>query len=184
MKSGPSGGGGKGGGRDLRAADRNIAALLSDGLYRTDHHLAIEQDRGREGRDPQAVVTAHVRRLEALRRVGMVERVAEGLWKVPDDLTERVRQYDAQRLGGVSVELTSHLQLCAATASLGRSGDSAERLSANRSLRQERERSRFVVASYRVGTGALPFKAGIFENTSAIKSMNTIARVGSSLLAT
>jgi hypothetical protein len=32
---------------------------------------------------------------------GIVERVAEGLWKVPDDLAERGRQYDAQRLGGV-----------------------------------------------------------------------------------
>jgi len=36
-------------------------------------------------------------------------RVAEGLWKVPDDLAERGSQYDAQRLDGVSVELKSHL---------------------------------------------------------------------------
>jgi len=28
---------------DVRAADKNIAALVSDGLYRADHHLAIEQ---------------------------------------------------------------------------------------------------------------------------------------------
>ncbi len=28
-----------------------------------------------------------------------MERVAEGLWKVPDDLAKRGRQYDAQRLG-------------------------------------------------------------------------------------
>ncbi len=54
---------------------------------------------------------AHVRRLEALRRAGIVERVAEGLWKVPDDLPERGRQYDAQRLGGVAVELKSHLPI-------------------------------------------------------------------------
>jgi hypothetical protein len=40
-----------------------------------------------------------------------VERVAEGLWKVPDDLAERGRQYDAQRLGGVAVELKSHLPI-------------------------------------------------------------------------
>ncbi|WP_428037235.1 DUF3363 domain-containing protein, partial [Chromobacterium amazonense] len=37
--------------------------------------------------------------------------VAEGLWKVPDDLAERGRQYDAQRLGGVAVELKSHLPI-------------------------------------------------------------------------
>ncbi|MCY1294017.1 hypothetical protein D9M68_264210 [compost metagenome] len=52
-----------------------------------------------------------VRRLEALRRAGLVERVAEGLWKVPNDLLERGRQYDAQRLGGVAVELKSHLPI-------------------------------------------------------------------------
>ena len=46
------------GSADVRAADRNIAALASDGLYRTDHHLAIEQGRAKPGRDPQEVVTA------------------------------------------------------------------------------------------------------------------------------
>ncbi|RMO08284.1 hypothetical protein ALQ47_02448 [Pseudomonas cichorii] len=97
------------GAADVRAADKNIAALASDGLYRTDHHLAIEQGRAKPGRDPQEVVAAHVRRLEALRRAGIVEREAEGLWKVPDDLAERGRHYDAQRLGGVAVELKSHL---------------------------------------------------------------------------
>ncbi|HCI2708537.1 relaxase/mobilization nuclease and DUF3363 domain-containing protein [Pseudomonas aeruginosa] len=96
---------------EMRAADKNIAALASDGLYRTDHHLAIEQGRAKAGRDPQDVVAAHVRRLEALRRAGIVERVADGLWKVPDDLAERGRRYDAQRLGGVAVELKSHLPI-------------------------------------------------------------------------
>ncbi|WP_253445605.1 relaxase/mobilization nuclease and DUF3363 domain-containing protein [Halomonas sp. Y3] len=99
------------GSAEVRAADKNIASLASDGLYRTDHHLAIEQSRAKAGRDPQEVVAAHVRRLEALRRAGIVERVAEGLWKVPDDLAERGRQYDAQRLGGVAVELKSHLPI-------------------------------------------------------------------------
>ncbi|EML5470853.1 relaxase/mobilization nuclease and DUF3363 domain-containing protein [Pseudomonas aeruginosa] len=99
------------GSADVRAADRNIAALASGGLYRTDHHLAIAQGQAQAGRDPQEVVAAHVRRLEALRRAGIVERVAEGLWKVPDDLPERGRQYDAQRLGGVAVELKSHLPI-------------------------------------------------------------------------
>lgn len=99
------------GSADVRAADKNISALASDGLYRTDHHLAIEQGRATPGRDPQEVVAAHVRRLEALRRAGIVERVADGLWKVPDDLAERGRQYDAQQLGGVVVELKSHLPI-------------------------------------------------------------------------
>ncbi|HGS8843993.1 relaxase/mobilization nuclease and DUF3363 domain-containing protein [Klebsiella quasipneumoniae] len=99
------------GSAEVRAADKNIAALASDGLYRANHHLVIEQGRAKDGRDPQEVVASHVRRLEALRRAGIVERVAEGLWKVPDDLTERGRQYDAQRLGGVAVELKSHLPI-------------------------------------------------------------------------
>lgn len=52
-----------------------------------------------------------MRRLEALRRAGLVERQVEGVWLVPQDLPERGRQYDAQRLGGVAVELKSHLPI-------------------------------------------------------------------------
>lgn len=99
------------GSADVRAADRNVAALVSNGLYRTDHHLAIVQGQAVLGRDPHEVVAAHVRRLEALRRAGIVERLTEGLWKVPADLPERGRQYDAQRLGGVAVELKSRLPI-------------------------------------------------------------------------
>ncbi|HCF6874145.1 TPA: relaxase/mobilization nuclease and DUF3363 domain-containing protein [Pseudomonas aeruginosa] len=99
------------GSAEPRTADRTIATLASHGLYRADHHLAISQGQTKDGRNPQEVVAAHVRRLEALRRAGIVERVAEGLWKVPDDLPERGRQYDAQRLGGVAVELKSHLPI-------------------------------------------------------------------------
>ena len=80
-------------------------------LQATDHHLAIEQGRAKPDRNPQEVVAAHVRRLEALRRAGIVERVADGLWKVPYDLAERGREYDAQRLGGVAVEMKSHLPI-------------------------------------------------------------------------
>ncbi|MDY4313344.1 relaxase/mobilization nuclease and DUF3363 domain-containing protein [Pectobacterium actinidiae] len=99
------------GSADVRAADKNIAALASDGLYRTDHHLLIEQGRAKPDRDPQEVVAAHVRRLEALRRAGIVERVAEGLWKVPGDLPEQGRRHDVQRLGGVAMELKSQLPI-------------------------------------------------------------------------
>lgn len=94
-----------------RAADKTIAALSVDGLYRTDHHLAVAKAQPPPGRDPHAVVEAHVRRLEALRRAGVVERVTEGVWKVPNDLPVRGRQYDSQRLGGVAVELKSHLPI-------------------------------------------------------------------------
>jgi len=95
----------------VRPADRNIAALSVDGIYRTAHHLTLTQGRAMPDRKPRDVVATHVRRLEALRRAGIVERVAEGVWRVPDDLAERGRQYDAQRLGGVAVELKSHLPI-------------------------------------------------------------------------
>jgi hypothetical protein len=96
---------------DIRTADKNIAALAVDGLYRTDHHLMIAKGHGTAERDPKEVVDAHVRRLEALRRAGIVERMAEGVWRVPVDLPEKGRQYDMQRLGGVTVELRSHLPI-------------------------------------------------------------------------
>ncbi|MEZ5704785.1 MAG: relaxase/mobilization nuclease and DUF3363 domain-containing protein [Burkholderiaceae bacterium] len=97
---------------DVRAADRNIAALSVNGIYRTDHHLALAQGQAMPNRDPREVVAAHVRRLEALRRAGIVEGEAEGVWRIPGDLTEQGRQYDVQRLGGgVAVELKAHLPI-------------------------------------------------------------------------
>jgi len=103
------------GSAEFRATDKNVAALAVDGLYRTDHHLAVAMSKSKSQpiaeRDPREVVNAHVRRLEALRRAGIVERIAEGVWRVPTDLPEQGRQYDRQRLGGVSVELRSHLPI-------------------------------------------------------------------------
>ncbi|TGN57961.1 DUF3363 domain-containing protein [Pseudomonas aeruginosa] len=94
---------------------RDRGYLVIDGVdgkaHYVDHHLAVAQGQAVPGRDPQEVVAAHVRRLEALRRASIVERVAEGLWKVPRDLPEQGRRYDAQRLGGVAVELKSHLPI-------------------------------------------------------------------------
>ena len=99
------------GSADIRAADKKIAALAVDGLYRTDHHLAMARAQTAPERAPGDVVNAHVRRLEALRRAGIVERVAEGVWRVPANLPEQGRRYDVQRLGGVSVEVRSHLPI-------------------------------------------------------------------------
>lgn len=99
------------GSAEFSAADKNIAALSVDGQYRTDHHLTMAKVQATPGRDPKVTVDAHVRRLETLRRVGIVERMADGVWRVPADLSERGRQYDTQRLAGVSVELRSHLPI-------------------------------------------------------------------------
>ncbi|QTS88943.1 relaxase/mobilization nuclease and DUF3363 domain-containing protein [Ectopseudomonas khazarica] len=94
-----------------RAVDRSIASLAADGLYRTDHHLALARSQSSDGHDPDALIERHVRRLEALRRAGIVERLAEGVWRVPADLPEQGRQHDARRLGDVAVELRTPLPL-------------------------------------------------------------------------
>ncbi len=92
-----------------RAVDRAVLDLAQEGIYTTAHHRAQLLQAG--DRDPQATVEAHVRRLEALRRKGIVERVADGVWAVPPDLLQRVRQHGAQKGAGHAVELRSHLPL-------------------------------------------------------------------------
>ncbi|MDF2811650.1 MAG: hypothetical protein K0S56_2681 [Microvirga sp.] len=84
---------------DPRPADLNIATMAeaNSGIYRPSEHLevarpAIEQQRG----DPDAFIRAHVRRLEALRRAGHVERIDADHWKIPEDLPERGMAHDAR----------------------------------------------------------------------------------------
>jgi type IV secretory pathway VirD2 relaxase len=92
-----------------RAADRRIAAMTEDGLYRTAHHLKQLPGRAAADGEAEEIVAAHVRRLEALRRAGIVERLDDGVWRVPNDLVARGGSYDRQRLGAVAVEMRSHL---------------------------------------------------------------------------
>jgi type IV secretory pathway VirD2 relaxase len=92
-----------------RAVDRNIAAVARDGVYRTAEHLSQLKQTGE--RDRQSTVDVHVRRLEALRRTGVVERVADGAWKVPSDLSVKARQHDAYKAAGLTIELRSHLRI-------------------------------------------------------------------------
>ena len=95
----------------LRAADRNVAALSKDGVYLTEEHRAHLRAQGDPRHDPEEIVDAHVRRLEALRRAGIVERETEGMWRVPPDLVARGHAYDRQRTGGVDIQLHSHLPI-------------------------------------------------------------------------
>ena len=71
--------------------------------YDTEHHRSMLRSQSAHGGDLRETMFAHVRRLETLRRAGLVERVAEGVWRVPADLPERARQHDAQRFSGGSV---------------------------------------------------------------------------------
>jgi hypothetical protein len=86
-------------------------ALAVQGVYSTQGHRAeLRSNPGRTA-DPEEIVAGHVRRLEALRRAGIVERMGDGLWRVPDDAVERGRAYDRVRWGGTAVTLHSHLSV-------------------------------------------------------------------------
>jgi type IV secretory pathway VirD2 relaxase len=85
-----------------RPADRNIAgnAREDNGIYRPSRHLErIRDSFERQGKDPEAFVRSHVRRLEALRRAGQVERIDADHWKVPKDIVERGQAYDLSQGG-------------------------------------------------------------------------------------
>ena len=106
--------------REPRPADRTIASQVGrDGHYRVDRHLAEAMRDARPGDDPDGFVDAHVRRLEALRRAGIVERVEEGVWRVPSDYLDRAATHEAGRFGGAAVELRSHLPIARQTRAIG-----------------------------------------------------------------
>lgn len=92
-----------------RTVDRTIAAIAKDDIYKTADHLARLEQGG--DRDPQATVDVHVRRLEALRRSGVVARLADGVWQVPPDLVQKAQQHDAQKGIWPAIELRSHLPI-------------------------------------------------------------------------
>jgi type IV secretory pathway VirD2 relaxase len=81
-----------------RPADLNIqiVAEANGGIYRPSLHLEATRDiiERRHG-DPDAFIRSHVRRLEALRRAGHVERIDADHWKIPTDIAERGVAHDA-----------------------------------------------------------------------------------------
>jgi len=91
-----------------RAVDRSIAAVAKGGIYKTAEHIV--QLTYTNDRSPQSTVDVHVRRLEALRRAGLVERMADGNWHVPSDLMEKAREYDLRKAAPV-IRLRSHLPI-------------------------------------------------------------------------
>ncbi len=66
----------------------------------------------RIGGDPKAYARSHVRRLEALRRAGHVERIDSDRWRIPADIAERSMAHDARNRGSdFSVRILSALDL-------------------------------------------------------------------------
>jgi type IV secretory pathway VirD2 relaxase len=97
-----------------RPADRNIAIVATGtGVYRpSDHRKMLEAAPARvRGGDYEAFVDAHVRRLEALRRAGIVERTNADCWLIPQDFEVRATAYDARRGRLTDVRLLSSCDL-------------------------------------------------------------------------
>jgi type IV secretory pathway VirD2 relaxase len=84
-----------------RVSDTNILRVAgTDGIYSPSEHLEGARERLQDrGTDPETHVRMHVRRLEALRRAGIVERVHAEHWTIPADLPERGLAYDRKRHG-------------------------------------------------------------------------------------
>jgi hypothetical protein len=74
-----------------RDIDRTIAkiAAVQNGIYSDQLHHQV--DRQASG----AFVESHVRRLEAMRREGMVERLPSGRWNVGEDYLDRALRYES-----------------------------------------------------------------------------------------
>jgi type IV secretory pathway VirD2 relaxase len=95
-----------------RPADRTIAGMAEDGIYRPSRHLEQARFDGRvPGGDYDGFVDAHVRRLEALRRVGIVERIDADQWRIPQDLETRAAAHDAGRGRQLNIRVLSTFDL-------------------------------------------------------------------------
>ena len=75
-----------------RTVDLNIQQNAdADGVYSPSTHLAHIRDRFTDqGKDPEVYIRRHVRRLEALRRAGHVERVHAEHWTIPKDYVTEI----------------------------------------------------------------------------------------------
>ncbi len=95
-----------------RPSDRAIATIAEDGIYRPSRHLEQAKFDGRvPGGDYEGYVDAHVRRLEALRRAGIVQRIDADQWRIPEDFESQTAAYDAGRNRQASVRVLSALDL-------------------------------------------------------------------------
>ena len=95
-------------------ADRTIAKLARDngGIYEQAIHLETARATMRlpDG-NYEGYVQAHVRRLEALRRTGIVERLSDDNWRIPEDFEDRARDYDTGRSRQLGVQMLSPIDL-------------------------------------------------------------------------
>ncbi len=95
-----------------RPSDRAIAGIAEDSIYRPSRHLEQAKFDGRvPGGDYEGFVDAHVRRLEALRRAGIVERIDADQWRIPEDFESRAAAHDAGRNRQANIRILSTFDL-------------------------------------------------------------------------
>lgn len=101
-----------------KASDYTIADIASKrgGKYSPSFH---------EMNDPGAreeFIKAHVRRLEAMRRLGNAERNSDGSWNVPKDYLKRAARYEKSRSFGnpVKLDIRSRVPLADHTQTMGK----------------------------------------------------------------
>ncbi|WP_206612758.1 DUF3363 domain-containing protein [Paenirhodobacter populi] len=95
-----------------RTSDRTIVAIAEDGIYRPSRHMEQAKFEGRvPGGDYDGYVDAHVRRLEALRRAGIAERIDADQWLIPEDFETRAAEYDASRNRRATIRVISTFDL-------------------------------------------------------------------------
>ena len=102
-----------------RAIDQQLVSLSQDGWYERDRHQAVLMAKTAGDSDHDFVLDAHERRLEALRRAGIVERSRDGRWRIPGDLVEHGQRHDAQRTGDLSITVRATLPLAKQTRAIG-----------------------------------------------------------------
>ena len=97
-----------------RPADRTIAGLAEAGVYRpSDHQQRLENGELKlpPGANASDLVEAHVRRLESLRRAGVVDRLTDDAWRIPEDFATRAEAFDAAQGRRAQVRLLSVFDL-------------------------------------------------------------------------
>ena len=99
-------------GNAIRPADRAIAGMAEDGIYRPSRHLEQARFDGRvPGGDYEGFVDAHVRRLESLRRAGIAERIDAKQWRIPSDFEARAAAHDGGRSTRANIRILSTFDL-------------------------------------------------------------------------
>ena len=95
-----------------RPSDRAVAGMAEDGIYRPSRHLEQARFDGRvPGGDYEGFIDAHVRRLEALRRAGIAERIDADQWRIPEDFEARAAAHDAGRNARANIRVLSTFDL-------------------------------------------------------------------------